>query len=406
MSTLSAAPIARVRSRPFSNAIGYYAAFIALGLFAASMGPTLPGLARHTGSRLSEISFLLSARSLGYLLGSLLSGRLYDRAPGHQVITGVLILMAVMMVLVPLIPLLWLLVAVLLVLGAAEGALDVGGNTLLVWLYRDKVGPFMNALHFFFGVGAFISPIVVAQAVQASGDITLAYWVLALLMLPALLWLIRLPSPERQAAAETRRSGQANRVLLTLLVLSFFVYVGAELSFGNWLYTYALTLGLADATTAAYLTSGFWGAFTAGRLISIPIATRFSPGAVLLADLVGCLAGVGVILLWPASPLALWIGACGAGFAMASIFPTMIAFAERRMTITGQITSLFLAGSAAGSMTLPWLIGQLFERVGPHVMTTVIAAALIVECIPWTGQGGLYGLIRLHSARRNDETVA
>lgn len=48
MSTLSAAPIARVRSRPFSNAIGYYAAFIALGLFAASMGPTLPGLARHT----------------------------------------------------------------------------------------------------------------------------------------------------------------------------------------------------------------------------------------------------------------------------------------------------------------------------------------------------------------------
>jgi FHS family Na+ dependent glucose MFS transporter 1 len=188
-------------------------------------------------------------------------------------------------------------------------------------------------------------------------------------------------------------------VLLTLLVLSFFVYVGAELSFGNWLYTYALTLGLADATTAAYLTSGFWGAFTAGRLISIPIATRFSPGAVLLADLVGCLAGVGVILLWPASPLALWIGACGTGFAMASIFPTMIAFAERRMTITGQITSLFLAGSAAGS-------GQLFERVGPHVMTTVIAAALIVECIPWTGQGGLYGLIRLHSARRNDETVA
>ena len=307
--------------------------------------------------------------------------------------------MAVMMVLVPLIPLLWLLVAVLLVLGAAEGALDVGGNTLLVWLYRDKVGPFMNALHFFFGVGAFISPIVVAQAVQASGDITLAYWVLALLMLPALLWLIRLPSPERQAAAETRRSGQANRVLLTLLVLSFFVYVGAELSFGNWLYTYALTLGLADAMTAAYLTSGFWGAFTAGRLISIPIATRFSPSAVLLADLVGCLAGVGVILLWPASPLALWIGACGAGFAMASIFPTMIAFAERRMTITGQITSLFLAGSAAGSMTLPWLIGQLFERVGPHVMTTVIAAALIVECI-------LYGLIRLNSARRNDETVA
>jgi len=38
----------------------------------------------------------------------------------------------------------------------------------------------MNALHFFFGVGAFVSPIIVAQAILMTGDITWAYWVLAL----------------------------------------------------------------------------------------------------------------------------------------------------------------------------------------------------------------------------------
>ena len=90
-----------------------------------------------------------------------------------------------MMLLIPVVPLLWLLAAVLLILGLGEGALDVGGNTLLVWGYREKVAPYMNALHFFFGVGAFISPIIVAQAIQATGDIMLAYWALAVLMLPA-----------------------------------------------------------------------------------------------------------------------------------------------------------------------------------------------------------------------------
>ncbi len=30
-----------------------------------------------------------------------------------------------------------------------------GGNTLFVWLYRSDVPPYMNALHLFFGVGAF-----------------------------------------------------------------------------------------------------------------------------------------------------------------------------------------------------------------------------------------------------------
>jgi len=49
---------------PVLKATGYYAAFIALGLFGASMGPTLPYLAQHTGSRLSEISFLFTARAL------------------------------------------------------------------------------------------------------------------------------------------------------------------------------------------------------------------------------------------------------------------------------------------------------------------------------------------------------
>ncbi len=41
--------------------------------------------------------------------------------------------------------------------------------------------------------------------------------------------------------------------------------------------TYAVKLGLADAALAAYLTSLFWLAFTIGRLISIPVAIRFSP---------------------------------------------------------------------------------------------------------------------------------
>lgn len=393
MNIASLSKTAFTRDHPFAKATGYYMAFVALGLFGASMGPTLPGLAQHTGSKLSEISFLFTARALGYLLGSLISGRLYDRFPGHQVIAGVLLVMAIMMAVVPVVPILWLLALVLLALGVGEGGLDVGGNTLLVWVYGDKVGPYMNALHFFFGLGAFISPLVVAFAIERSGDITLAYWTLALLMLPAFLWIGRLPSPRPMVAVEAHRTGNANRTLLALLVLSFFVYVGAELSFGGWIYTYAVKRGLGTVTSAAFLTSVFWGALTLGRLLSIPLAVRFKPQTILLADLLGCLAAMAVILIWPDSAVALWIGTFGAGFAMASIFPTMISFAERYMTITGQITSLFLAGSSLGSMTLPWLIGQLFEPVGPSVTMIMITISLVIELL-------LYGLIRLYAARR------
>ncbi len=374
--------------------IGYYVAFIALGLSTASLGPTLPALAEHTRTHLSQISFLFMARSLGYLFGSLLGGRLYDRVAGHPVMAATLVLMAGMMTLVPLMPLLGLLTLVLLILGMAEATVDVGGNTLLVWVHRHQVGPFMNGLHFFFGVGAFLSPIIIAQAVLMSGDITWAYWMLALLMLPMVVWLLRLPSPttdtDSQAdppeqlshrstsSAESKRSDARERLLVALIAFFFFLHVGAEVSFGGWIYTYALALDLGGATIAAYLTSAFYGAFTLGRLLAIPIAVRFRPRSILFGDLVGCLTSLCIILLWSKSFAAISLGTFGMGLSIASIFPTTISLAERRMPITGRVTGWFFVGSSVGGMTLPWVIGQLFESIGPRVTMFTIMVDLIV----------------------------
>jgi FHS family Na+ dependent glucose MFS transporter 1 len=352
----------------------------------ASLGPTLPGLAEHTKTLLSEISFLFTARSLGYLSGSFLGGRLYDRTPGHPLMAFAVVVIAAMMALAPLLPLLPLLTAVLLVLGVAEGTLDVGGNTLLVWVHRHRVGPFMNGLHFFFGLGATVSPIIVAQTVSMSGDIVWAYWVLAVSILPVALWLLRLSSPAARMEVQASLEGQASSdpratrqpLLVVLIAIFFFLYAGAEIGFGGWIFSYAVESDLSNETNAAYLTSAFFGAFTLGRLLAIPLAARFRPRTILLTDLVGCLLSVGLILSWSSSVIALWMGAIGLGFSTASIFPTTLSLAERRMTITGRVTGWFFVGASAGGMTLPWLIGQLFESVGPRAMMAFILGDLVL----------------------------
>ena len=344
-----------------------------------SLGRTLPDLAKHTRTELSQISYLFPARSLGYMLGILLSGRWYDRVPGHPVMAAVLFIMAAMLGLVPLMSLLWILIAVVLVLGVAEGALDVGGNVLLIWVHRRNVGPFMNALHFCFGVGAFLSPLIITRAVLMSGDLTWAYWMLAFLMLPGAVWLLRLSSPPPQAASEDVSAGRGDVLLIVLIAAFFFTFVGAEMAFGGWIYTYAVTLGLGGETSASDLNSAFWGAFTLGRLLAVPIAARFSPRSMLIGDLTGGLISVGIILLWPNSVVAVWVGTVGAGLSIASMFPTSLNLAERLMTITGKVTGWFLIGGSAGSMFLPWLIGQLFESVGPRVTMVTILADIVVS---------------------------
>jgi len=361
-------------SLTIARTIAYYASFIVLGLVTSSLGPTLQGLADHTGTRLSEISFVFLARASGYLLGSLLAGRVYDRLPGHWAMGGVLLLMALSAALAPVIPILWLLAGVLLLLGTAEGMLDVGANTLLVWNHGAKVAPYMNGLHFFFGVGAFLSPIIAGWSVDLSGDINWTYWVPAMAALPVGLWLLSLSSPSGQEDSGDAGRPAVNVTLLALIVAFFVFYVGAEISFGSWIFTYATKSGALTEKSAYALNSIFWGALTLGRLISIPIAAKLKPRSILIADLAGCLSGLIIILLFPGSSAAIWMGTVWVGFSMASCFPTMISFAGQRMTITGAVTSWFFVGASIGGMTLPWLIGQLFDSVGPRGM---IAAVLI-----------------------------
>lgn len=364
----------------------YCAAFVALGLSHASLGPTLMGLAAQVGTGLVQISYGLGARSAGYLAGSILAGRLYDAVRGHPVLALMLTCIGAGLAMLPEVSVLALLIVLLFVIGVAEGALDVGVNTLIVWVHGHKVGPYMNALHFFFGLGAFLSPIITAQALPLESGIRLAYWVLAALMLPVAVSVVLVPSPlagSTRLAAEGRAQspGHSNdRLLLLLLPLFFFLYVGVEGSFGSWIATYARATGVGDEVTAAYLTSVFWGALTLGRLLSIPLALRFTPRRVLAFDLGICAVSVLVLLLWPGVPLATWVGTFGAGLSMASVFPTTLSLAERHLTITGSITSLFFIGASLGGMALPWVIGQLFERVGHGVTIGAIAVALVL-CI-------------------------
>jgi len=191
-------------------------------------------------------------------------------------------------------------------------------------------------------------------------------------LLPVAIWLLRLPSPPIHGASEDGQAPPVDRRLLALIVVFFIFQVGAELSYGGWIYLYGVASDLISKTAAYYLTSAFWAAFTLGRLLSIPIALRLRPSTVILGGLVGCLAGLTVMLMWPNSPAVIWLGTIAVGMSLGPLFPTAISLVARRMAITGAVVGWFFVGASLGSMSMPWIIGQLFEPVGPQAAIVVI----------------------------------
>jgi FHS family Na+ dependent glucose MFS transporter 1 len=365
-----------------TKTLAYYGTFIGLGLALASLGPTLPGLAELTGSTLGALSTIFVARSAGYLTGAMLGGRLFDRFPGHPLMAGMLALMAASLALVPLSPSVAILTIVLYAVGFGEGALDAGGNTLLVWLYPTGLGPWMNGLHFFFGIGAFISPLVVSYAIGSDGSVSAAYWILAALLIPFIILVGIQPSPAiaRHASHPETGLGQ-HRGTIWLVAGLLFATVGAEVGYGNWIYTYAMTRNLADAGGAAALTSAYWGAFTLGRLAGIPLAARATPTTIMNLCFGGIIAASLAILSHPDTEWLLWAGTIAAGVAVAPMFATVISLAEGRMPISGRATGWFFVGSSTGGMSIPWVIGQLFETHGTDWTFYIVLADVFVGLV-------------------------
>ena len=362
-------------------AVGYFLTFMSLGVVAASLGPALPTLAERTGVGFAQISILLTARSIGYMVGSPLAGSLLDRVKPHAVMIVGLIAMIATMLAVPEIPILWILVAILVLMGIAESAADVGGNTLLSWLYREDVGPFMNALHFCWGIGNVIAPAIMVQVFLLGGDLRWAFITLSVLILPPIVWIMFQPAPANPRPVTVEDSQPINWLPVGLFTAFLLLYVGLEINFGSWIFTYAVERGFADET-AGLLNSAYWGAFTVGRLLSIPLASKLRPSQLIQSELVLAAISLAVMTLWQDAPIALWIGTVGLGFSLSAIFPTTISLAERRIGISGKITGIFMAGAGLGGLILPLAIGYGIESVGPqafiYIMLTILALLLIV----------------------------
>lgn len=362
----------------------YYAAILFEGTMLASIGPTLDALADQTRSTTEQIAVLFTAIALGYITGSLLAGRLYGRIRGNTVLAAALTSMALFTATIPVVGDLWMLVVVFAVIGLSIGLIDVGGNTLLVWLFRKEVPPYMNALHLSFGIGAFLCPLIVDRFAVAFDDAAAAFWLFAALMIPVALWLIRTPDPDEPVdAGGAPSTGVVRRhaFFLTLMAVLFFMHVGGELAFGGWIFSYAEELGSGGATSARVLNSVFWGGLVVGRLIAIPLSTRLAPRAMLAVDLIGAAASLGIIAALPDWSPALWIGTAGFGVSIASVFATCINYTERQMPITGNVTAMMLIGGSLGSMTLPWLVGQMFDRQGPESMLWVVGGAMAAAIV-------------------------
>jgi MFS transporter, FHS family, Na+ dependent glucose transporter 1 len=395
MQTVLASIAEPTHREKLSRTFSYYLLFICLGLDGGITGPAIPALAGQTGVPVQSVGLLFFLGAGGATLGTILSGRLFHRYSGHPIMGLTQIGAGLMLALVPFSPQFWLLCVLYLVKGAFCGVISAGANTLLIWTHGKKASPFVNGLHFCFGFGAFLAPLIAAQVVARQGGYRWALWILAAFMgLAGLRALFLRGRPRLDSAAQTtggEGAGQDQeaaarvRAVLASAALFLFFYVSAEISFGGWVFTYAVATQLASETAAAYLNSGFWLLFTIGRLVSIPVALRFQPQRVIPVSIAGCLVATALLVAARSSSTLFWAASLGLGFFMAPLWPSGFTLAGRTVRLTARRSSAVLIGDTLGAMVLPSLIGVVISAATPRAMIWLVGASMILTAMSFFG---------------------
>uniref|UniRef100_A0A669Q942 Major facilitator superfamily domain containing 4B n=1 Tax=Phasianus colchicus TaxID=9054 RepID=A0A669Q942_PHACC len=315
-----------------------------------------------------------------------------------------------------------LLTALMSLIGAAMGVLDTGGNVLALNTWGTEAGPHLQALHFSFAMGAFVAPILAKMAMGGSeprdlqagenasqsvlspvstasatlalkhhlgADFLWSYVVIGTYLLFVSFFFFILYSKSSSVRDKSKASVQKCKVakyhhaLIILLFLFFLCYVGAEVTYGSYIFTYAKVFAEMKENEAAALNSVFWGAFAVCRAVSVFCAACLYPGTMIVLSLIGSAVSSSSLAFFAHYPISLWAGTAVYGASMATIFPSGISWIEQYTVIQGKSASLFVVGAALGEMCIPAVVGYLqgrFHHV-PVVMYTALGTSVMTAVL-------------------------
>ena len=325
----------------------------------------IPAIKERLGLGEGLLGVALLGAAVGALVAMPIVGALVSRLGSRRVVGTAALLLSVSLLMPALAPNLPALVLALVMLGAANGGLDVAMNAQAVAVERGYGRPIMSSFHAAWSFGGLAGAAL--GGLSASQGIGPLPHFSAVAVLSAIAFVVAYGSllPSRADASEEGAPAFARptRALLGLGIISFCVLLG-EGAMGDWSAVYlddTLETGPGFAA-AGYAAFSLSMAF--GRLFGDRLTERLGPAT--LVRSCGALAAVGLgVALAVGQPLVALAGFACAGAGFSIVFPTALSAAGRTGTIaTGPALAAVSTAAYTGFLVGPPFIGFLAELTG------------------------------------------
>lgn len=362
--------------------------FVFIGLYDGALGTILPSLETHYHVDKTMVALPLLSTSVGYLLAAFSNALIAQRLGQYLTLLIGVANIAIAMVVFSCRPPFVLLTIAPLFFGFGAAMMDVCLNAYLAGKPNKTV--LLNLLHACFGIGALAGPILASSMLVVGWGWNSIYLSLAVISTSLLVGFgLTFRRDSFSSAGEEEIEGNILSETLKLRVVwlvafFFFFYVGAEVTTGNWMFSFLTQERQHDALMSGWLVSGYWLGITVGRLALAPVAARLGARGLINACLAGTI--IGVLVLWFFPTLeASAVGLGVVGFCLGPVLPCGLAFVSNVVDSRFYLCAIsFSAGfSSIGKAFLPWIAGGLTENLGLSILLPYLALLVLATVLFW-----------------------
>ncbi|MDQ6421725.1 MFS transporter [Paenibacillus sp. LHD-117] len=378
-----------------------YLAFISLGLPDSLLGTAWPVMQKEFHAPLETAGWLYTTIAAGTIVSSLASGKMIAKFG-----TGKITLVSCLMTAAALFgysqspSLVWLVLCAI-PLGLGGGSVDAGLNHYVAANYKAH---HMSWLHCFWGVGATMGPVIMANA-MGDGSWRGGYGTVAAIQFGlAIVLLLTLPlwkknngngrqenldndnaiddSPVIEEGGAPKHPLRLKGVKFSLL--SFLLYCGIEVTVGLWGSSYLVELKDLPASVAAQWVSMYYGGITVGRFITGFVTFKLSNRMLIRIGQMTALSGAALLVL-PLPQAFSLAGFLIIGLGLAPIYPcllheTPVRFGQKNaQTIMGYQMAVAYTGSTLVPPIVGFLAVTFSIGVFPYYLVATAAVMLILS---------------------------
>jgi fucose permease len=357
-----------ISKKIFINTSCFYGAMV-FGMALVMASPILIEISQRIDRNIENMGSIFSLFYGGFIIGSFLSSSIINYWGRKKILSFFYFLLFISVLGMAFIFNYLFLITVFSLIGLSGGFIESQVSSIVLEINKKNEGLFVNLTQVFFGIGAFIGPLILTFIISKGIDWKYSYIILSLICLINFIYFLFINIPDTRlkkirGSIKTFKPVTLDKgAVFFLLVFAIFFYVSAEMGLVIWFPTFLRLNKLFSSILASQVLSFFWLSFVAGRLLIGFLTKKVKILNILLVVTILSIPSI-LLGIYTENKFLIIFAFVLTGLLFSGIWPLIVSLGGLRYPSKRDfVVSILVMAGGVGGLFSPWLIGKVFSSL-------------------------------------------